>query len=195
MRTFSVFFFSAILLTSCSGDTNPDNPSDGTGSSVSSIFSSSVESSSGISSDGFSFEDGVPVGTVHVRGFAETEIVVEPFCDDDFCPEYEYVFLTITESDSQEFENFLNEYGGNAYASDNRIGLGCAEDEQIVYENDSDVYQRKEFVLSEELSRDILASTPENPVSLTLTKLPLTGGSGAPACYSHFTTVQEWDGE
>ncbi len=152
-----------------------------------SSVATSIESSS---SRGFVIQGGVPSGTVHVQGYAEQEIVVEPFCVEDFCPEYDYVFFNILESDSAEFDQFLIQNGGNAFGNDNRIGLGCVDDGQVVYENDSDLYGRKEFVLAEELSETILTSSGTNLVSLELTKLPLTGGAGAPACYSHFTTVE-----
>lgn len=193
MRTSSLCILSSALIFVACGSTVDVDVIGGEESSVATSSVAAISSTS--SSAGFTLKEGSPEGTVHVKGYAETEIVVEPFCDDDFCPEYEYVFFVVVDSDSQEFTNFLSQNGGNAFGADNRIGLGCEDDNQIVYENDSDTYGRKEFVLSDDISEEILDSSPEHLVALTLTKLPLSGGAGAPACYAHFTTVELWDEE
>lgn len=182
--TFMPIVVAAVILASCSAEEGDTPPIEDQASSSVSSQSSSVDE------PGFSVSDGIPQGTVTVEGYADIEIVIEPFCEGSTCEEYDYVFFNITKSDSAEFEEFLTLYGGNAFASDSRIGLGCLIDEHIVYENDSDLYGRKEFILTEEDTSNILDATSDNPVTLTLTKLPLTGGAGAPACYSHFTTIE-----
>lgn len=183
---------SCILLAGC-GSPTEEAPAEGSESSAS-ISVQAISSSTALDElpeGDFQLKNGMPEGTVYVKGYAEVEVVVEPFCEELECPEYDYVFFTVMDSGSKAFDDFLGLYGGNAFASDARIGLGCIEDDQISYENDSDEYGRKAFELDEDLSEKILAATAEAPITLTLTKLPLSGGAGAPACYAHFTNVEE----
>jgi hypothetical protein len=129
-------------------------------------------------------------GDVYVRGYTETTTVDEPFCEQN-CQTFEYVMFHVLESGSESLANFLGNNEGNAYAGRARIGLGCEEaDGTIRYSNHSDAKQMQEFHLSLEDTRAILNATEENPVTLHLTKELLTGGSEAPACYSHFTTIE-----
>lgn len=134
--------------------------------------------------------DGNFYGTFYVLGHVEMNIVPEPFCESD-CAEYLYASFEITNVQNEDFQNFLTK---NAMDEEGNIqvGLGCVDGGLIYFENHSDQYISKETTLSAELSADILGSTIEEPMMLILTKLPLTGGRGAPACYSHFSTVEEY---
>lgn len=134
-------------------------------------------------------ESGLFYGDFYVRGYASTETVSEPFCEND-CATYDYVNFNITESGNQEFLNFLKSNRDNAYVKTNRIGLGCLQNDLISYANDSDETGMKEFSLTPELSKTILASSATNPLELHLKKLPLSGGRGAPACYSHISSIE-----
>src|SRR6185295_6651681 len=128
-------------------------------------------------------------GTVFVRGYAETKKIPEAFCEKD-CKEYDYVSFHMLQTTSVEFKKFLDDNKGNATVGNYEIGLGCQEADHIVYENDSDQYDRKEFQVTPELTTKILATTLEQPIALKLTKLPWSNGRGAPTCYSHFTTIE-----
>lgn len=139
--------------------------------------------------DDFTWGEGMnPHGTVAVRGYAVEETVSEPFCEEN-CTEYQYVSFQMLQTTSQDFKDFLENNAGNL-ATEYSIGLGCLEDGVIRYSNDSDEYGMKEFQLSPELTAEIMAATEENPIALQLTKEELSGGRGAPACYSHFTTIE-----
>jgi hypothetical protein len=132
--------------------------------------------------------DGNFAGTVTVTGYPEIERVKEAFCETD-CPEYDYVFFNVTTSDTPAFDEFLESNAGNSYVGANRIGLGCKDNNVLTYWNHSDAYNQKEFTLSNGDSNAILGAAEDSPITLTLTKLPLSAGSGAPTCYSHFTTI------
>lgn len=174
---------SALLLAACGTTQTADLPDDAASSSASSTAVSALPEGT------FTLDpSGMPSGTAYVRGYPMVEQVQEPFCETD-CQTHDYVFLAVTETNSTPLTRFLKENAGNTYAGPARIGLGCVKDETITYWNDSDARGRAEVRLDPSLSRTILNATAENPVSLTLTKLPLQGGAGAPACYAHFTEV------
>lgn len=134
-------------------------------------------------------ESGLFYGDFYVRGYASTETVAEPFCEQD-CATYDYVNFNIVESGNKDFLAFLESNRDNAYVKTNRIGLGCVENNLISYSNHSDEQGMKEFSLSAELSQAIMGSSAAQPIALHLKKLPLSGGQGAPACYSHITSVE-----
>jgi len=183
-----VLVLTLLTLAAC---TTADEPTPGQTSS--SASSEAVLSVSTLPAGDFSYKaDGNPQGTVYVTGYATIEKVQEPFCEQN-CQSYDYVFFDVTEAGSEEFGKFLVENAGNSYADvRGRIGLGCKGGDFIHYENHSDRYGRAEYKLSEALSKAVLESTEERPVSLKLTKELLSGGSGAPACYAHFTDVSLW---
>lgn len=133
--------------------------------------------------------EGVFAGELTVRGYAETETVDEPFCTEN-CQRFEYVMFHVLATGNSGLADFLGLNEGNAYAGGAMVGLGCEEDDVIRYANHSDDRQMQEFTIDAATSEAVLESTEEEPVTLTLTKLPLTGGTEAPACYSHFTTIE-----
>lgn len=134
-------------------------------------------------------DSGLFYGDFYVRGYASTETVSEPFCEKD-CATYNYVNFNIVESGNKDFLDFLESNRDNAYVKTNRIGLGCVENNLISYSNHSDEQGMKEFSLSPDLSQAIIGSSQASPIALHLKKLPLSGGQGAPACYSHISSVE-----
>ncbi len=141
----------------------------------------------------FDEEIGDYYGTLYVRGFADVQGRPEAFCEGDDCPNFDYVSFVLTEYESEAFDDYAAASVGNAFVNANRIGLGCVESGLISYTNSSDELGYKDVILSEQDSAAILDATEENPVTLKLTRLPLTLGAGAPTCYSHFTEVEVVD--
>jgi hypothetical protein len=127
---------------------------------------------------------------MYMRGYSEIVPVIDPFCEEN-CQTYDYVYFRIQETGNAAFVNFLSEHQDNQYVGPARVGLGCVASGIISYSNHSDLHGLKEFALSAQLSQSILGATPEQPITLMLNKEQLSGGMGAPACYAHFTTVEE----
>lgn len=187
MRTFTLhrlspILASALLLSGCMG--NPLSQG-GQGSSASTASSAS---SSSLPNGDFGVVSGEVQGTAYVRGFAEIEQTPEPFCEQN-CAMYDQVIFRILESESDGLDEYLRTMGQNVAGGERWIGLGCKEGETIRYENQVGLDMRSR-VLSGSLSDAILDSSRNSPVTLKLTKEPISGGMGAPACYSHFTTVE-----
>lgn len=174
---------SALLLAACAAPTDqPSDPSDESRTRFR-VVDTLPEGSFGAEGEGaFS-------GDLTVRGYADTVTVDEPFCTEN-CRKFTYVFFEIDETGNEGLLDFLPVNEGNAYVRPSAIGLGCVEDDVIHYSNQSDRNQMAEFRLDPTLSQAILESSAANPVTLHLTKLPLSGGTEAPACYAHFTTVE-----
>jgi len=129
-------------------------------------------------------------GTTYVRGYTRIIAKEEPFCEKN-CLRYQYVFLRLLSSGSGALDTFLAQNEGNAYAGEKSIGLGCVtQSGAIAYINDSDANGRVSATLPADLSEQILRSTKIRPVTLALTKLPLSGGMDAPVCYAHFSRVK-----
>lgn len=125
-------------------------------------------------------------GGLVVRGFSNTKTVNEAFCEED-CDQYEYVSFIVTESNAPTLDDFFADNAGNSAVGNSSIGIGCLEDGQIYYANHSDEHGVKDFRLSKSLTDKIMSSTSKSPVILEIEKLPLSGGMGAPTCYSLFT--------
>lgn len=137
--------------------------------------------------------EGAFSGDLYVRGHAKTATVQEPFCVED-CQEFDYVLFEIDASGNEALLDFLHVQEGNAYVGPSAVGLGCREGDLIRYSNQSDARQMTETTLDPAVSAAILGSSPAEPVTLRLTKLPLSGGTEAPACYSHFTVIELAEG-
>lgn len=133
--------------------------------------------------------EGAFSGDIYVRGYAQTVTVDEPFCIEN-CREFSYVFFHVNAAGSASLSDFLPQNDGNAYTGRSSVGLGCIENGVIRYSNHSDQYQMQEHVLSADVSEAIMNSSTQNQIVLHLTKLPLAGGTEAPACYSHFTRIE-----
>lgn len=137
---------------------------------------------------------------VYVEGYADVAVIEEPFCSEncendqrclDNCAEYTYVYLRITENGNPDFEKFLQQNSGDPFGEEQHaVGLGCLEDEVIMYANHSDAFGMKEFSLSKEDTAKLLNATAQKPLIVHLQKLPLSAGRGAPVCYSHFATIE-----
>ena len=136
-------------------------------------------------------------GTLALRGYAVQKILTEPFCEKD-CKKFTYVYFNLLSGEAAKYPalvNFLHENEGNADAGPGFIGLGCLEkgkttNQQVInYENDSDVTGMKEYTIPIAEVSTIIKSTKVKPVTLRLTRNIFTGGSGAPACYSHFSVI------
>lgn len=128
-------------------------------------------------------------GDLYVRGHAKIVTVDEPFCEEN-CREFDYAFFEIDETGNESLADFLSLNAGNAYVRPSAVGLGCVEEGIIHYSNQSDERQMANVSLDAAASQAILASSIASPVTLRLNKLPLSGGTEAPVCYTHFTTIE-----
>lgn len=145
------------------------------------------------SSDKSSFksdEKGNFYGTVVVTGYTIVKSESESFCEEN-CKKYSYVFFQILNTDNVALFDFLNENKGNSFVGDKQVGLGCLQNKNITYFNASDKIGMKEYTLSASLSKKIMESNKENPITIKLERQLFTSGSGAPACYSHFTHISD----
>lgn len=125
-------------------------------------------------------------GSVDVLGYISIE-KIENFETDET---NDYVFFNIVDTKSNDFKTFLEGLSGNTFGGNNKIGLGCTDNEKIYYFNSSDGKELESYELSETSSKKILDSTEENPIKLRLTRLEYNGGTSAPICYSHITNVE-----
>lgn len=133
-------------------------------------------------------------GTVFVKGYVTVE--EEYDCGDGDCeidentPKVNYVSFNILENENQDFNKYLTGLNGNSFGGENSIGLGCITNNILSYYNDSDIYGMKGYIKTITDTNKIMNSTIENPIVLELERLEFNGGSGAPACYSHITTIR-----
>lgn len=125
-------------------------------------------------------------GSVDVLGYISIE-KIENFETDET---NDYVFFNIVDTKSNDFKTFLEGLSGNTFGGNNKIGLGCTDNEKIYYFNSSDGKELESYELSETSSKKILDSTEGNPIKLRLTRLEYNGGTSAPICYSHITNVE-----
>lgn len=135
-------------------------------------------------------EKGGFYGAVVVTGYPVVESRLESFCEEN-CKKYSYVFFQVLNADNVALFDFIEEKKGNSFVGDKQIGLGCLQNKIITYSNDSDKIGMKKHTLSADLSKKIMESSREKPVTIKLEKLLLTSGRGAPDCYSHFTYVSD----
>lgn len=131
-------------------------------------------------------ESGGFEGDLIVRGFAHKEKIQEPFCTDN-CRNFTYVYFRVLETGNASLPEFLTQYKDNAYTLPNAIGIGCLEGDVIRSINDSDDRHMREVTIPASVTKTILDSDDDAPVMLHLSKKPLSGGSEAPVCYSHFS--------
>lgn len=125
-------------------------------------------------------------GSVDVLGYISIE-KIKSFETDET---NDYVFFNIVDTKSNDFKTYLEGLSGNTFGGNNKIGLGCTDNEKIYYFNSSDGKELESYELSENSSKKILVSTEENPIKLRLTRLEYNGGTSAPICYSHITNVE-----
>ena len=131
-------------------------------------------------------------GKFQVEGYVT--VVELPDCP-EFCEEGEeyntlnYAIFNITKIENTEFPKFLEQMDGNSFVGDYSIGLGCSTDGILNYYNDSNATGMKKYELTKADSDVILKSTKEKPIILELERFLFTGGSGAPSCYSHISTI------
>ncbi len=136
-------------------------------------------------------------GELYVAGSLIQKTIPEAFCEEPCETNYEAIFLKVTETGNKQFEEFLKENSGNAYARPSNEGalaeimIGCREDSSIVYSNDSDEQGFASREISGEDAQAFFdALDTAEQLQFKLTKLTLSGGRGAPACYSHFYEVE-----
>jgi len=125
-------------------------------------------------------------GEVFVRGYAKTTPVDEAFCSED-CKKYNLVTFNVTNSNNDALTQFMDQGTGEAFI----FNLGCLNSEgKIFYSNESVETGMEDYELNESLSQSIMASTPEAPIILKLTRMP-AAGMDATTCYSHFMGVDQ----
>lgn len=124
-------------------------------------------------------------GELHVRGYAATEEITEPFCAEN-CDTFTYVFLQLDESflDDSDLQRFFEIFKGNAFVSDGGLGLGCVENGQIFTHNDFDYSIAEQ--LSVEDTEALLNSSASEMVKVHLERRTEYMEGEAPACFSHF---------
>jgi len=131
--------------------------------------------------------EGNGYGKVNVTGYAYTE----ERTNSDTGEKYKYVFFKVTESNSNNFMQFLEDNNGNAYVGDKAIGLGCLNNNIISYNNASDEFGTKgvNYKLSVNDTSKIMSSSSNNPINLELEKYRLTNGSSGYNCTSLITKI------
>lgn len=133
------------------------------------------------------FGDGGEYGTLQAEGYPTTVKRDEAFCEVN-CQQYDYILFNITRTENTNIFNYLKSISGNSFVQDKAIGIGCLANGEVSYYNSSDSKGLKEYKLSKEDTAKIINATAEKPLVLELERLKFTSGSGAPTCYSHFTT-------
>lgn len=125
-------------------------------------------------------------GSVDVLGYISIE-KIKSFETDEA---NDYVFFNIVDTKSNDFLTYLEGLSGNTFGGNNKIGLGCTDNEKIYYFNSSDGKELENYEIGETSSKKILDSTEGNPIKLRLTRLEYNGGTSAPICYSHITNIE-----
>jgi len=132
-------------------------------------------------------------GTVQVEGYATTaekDDGWEDGCDEEACAKVDYVIFNILRTENSDFKKFLETLSGNSFVDESAIGIGCIEDGILSWANDSDATGMKTYNLSKSDTTAIMNATKEKPIILELERFEFTGGSGAPACYSHISAIK-----
>lgn len=131
-------------------------------------------------------------GTFQAKGYATT--VKRDDCPGEGggtnCPQVDYIFFNITKTENSNIFTFLKNNAGNSYVEDKAVGVGCLANGTINYMNSSDANGRKQYTISKDDTTKIMAASTSKPITLEIEKLKLSGGSGAPACTSLFTTFK-----
>lgn len=190
MKHSPLFLLIPAILVACTANSGPDT--DGASSS-SSMSSQSSLTASDLPAGDFTEDEDNTRGTAYVRGYVEVRQVPEPMCETN-CTMYDAVLFRVTETPSEGLLQYMALMGQDLNSQNSFIGLGCKEGNVIKYENQVGMDMRA-VTLSADVSSTILNSTERNQVILKLTKEPIGGGRGAPACYSHFTTVGVVEGQ
>ena len=154
----------------------------------------------------FKYDAAGSYGIAYVTGYAK--VTTRPYCGaiGDECTEQNAISVNdevdfyITKNDSEDLNKEINSWYGELYDGDKTISLGCVKNGTISYYNAADEFQEsseiaygnnfKIFTLDSNESDSIVNSNENNPIVLKLTKLKLTNGGEAPACYSNFAYVE-----
>ncbi len=136
-------------------------------------------------------ESGNFYGELFVRGYITTKEIPTAFCEEN-CDTEQGVFLNILETGNNEFQLFLEKNRDNSYVENTppRVMIGCHKGDNIIYFNHSDELGMKEFLISSDDTRSFLQTSSDQPSYFRLEKYTLSGGMGAPTCYSHFTEIE-----
>ena len=125
-------------------------------------------------------------GKLALNGYLTTLERSCAFNEDSSCKVKLAVFTVLT-ADNPQFNSFLKDLAGNAFAINDGIVLGCIDEakRQINSSNDADTGE-VENLISDGQYGLLVGSSPGNPINLSVEKPRLTSGRGAPDCYSHF---------
>ncbi|MDP3975320.1 MAG: hypothetical protein Q8P95_00200 [bacterium] len=137
----------------------------------------------------FENSSGLFHGDIYLKGFSTVTVATEPYCLEN-CREFDYVGFKILAGGNKDFLTFLDETRNEQNPDPFGFGIGCLFKDNISYTNHSDEHGMKQFELTKELTGAIMNADEQHPIVLHLQKLPVSAGQGAPACYSHFTTVE-----
>lgn len=143
-------------------------------------------------------------GSFSASGYVVTEEKTEAFCypeEGEECEIFTYTFFVLQDYSSKDsVDQFLEQNTGNSFLREKAIGIGCLEDETLLYSNfyfpTNEHSPDREPLVSTEKSfspvdtERLLNSSPEAPVTLEFEKLGFPRESSAPDCFSHFANIE-----
>ena len=124
-------------------------------------------------------------GVLSLEGYLKTIERPCAFSEDATCKVKLAAFVVLQADDL--FKSFLKDLSGNAYATEDGIVLGCIDEgkKQITSANDADSGTVNNLIKGAQYDL-LMGSGASRPINLSVEKPKLTGGRGAPDCYSHF---------
>jgi hypothetical protein len=123
-------------------------------------------------------------GTLQARGYLYTKDVPDPYCETN-CATYTRAFFHIVESPNQSIGSYISDQKGNAFVEDSAVALGCVIDGKIQAAG----IPSGEKIYSNTLSKLLVDSSKEMPVSIEIGRSTVPAGGDAPVCYSHFDSI------
>jgi hypothetical protein len=124
-------------------------------------------------------------GTAQIKGFVDMAMVpTHPF-DETSTATTQYAFFKILETETPDLLKFIENNKGNSFVRTQAVGLGCVENGKLSSVNSGDKGGFSNLIEGTNFVK-LLKSSSSSPIILQLTKPIFLGGSGAPACYSHF---------
>jgi hypothetical protein len=136
------------------------------------------------------YDDGIGYGIATVKGYVTVEKIYDGDVVGPDSPTYDMIYFNVTETKNDQFLSYLKDNEGKTYLGDKKFSIGCLlNNDKITYINDSDATEMKKYEISVTDSTRIMNSTKDDPVKLEIEIFKLTGGSGAPKCYSMISTI------
>lgn len=135
-----------------------------------------------VPSGNFHYKNGQYKGDVFVKGFAQ-------LCEN--CDDPKTMLFYVLDHNNSAFENFLRTQKQYNNIPDGSLLLGCFTDDQTIrYTNAYDVKNSQAgsrlFYVDPQKTQQLLQSSPQTPIVLTLKRKKLTNEVYRPDCYSEF---------